>query len=598
MAQKENPKIKEQIIKINNSRLKIISLVSLGFSVFVLFTDFIIHGVWQNKYMYLFKILDIIFTVISVSSVSFFWFYKIKNIALQKVGIILFPFLFIIWSAVITGIGFSTLGLSTLIVVVLLGAFFLYLNLTISIIYFVSSGFALMATLYFLGDFNENYLSLIFLFIPIIGISVLVSARNYKYKINDLFNQEKLAEMNKQLQYSNENLEKEVEKRTSEILIALNKAEESDRLKSAFLTNMSHEIRTPMNGILGFAELLKDPGLTGEQQKEYISIIEKGGERMLNLINNLIDISKVEAGLMEISISEANINEQINYIYTFFKPEVEQKGMHLFFKNTLPEEEAIIRTDREKIYAILTNLVKNAVKYNSKGTIEFGYCLKTNDEPVDLEFFVKDTGVGIARESQETIFKRFNKTTHDENYAIQGAGLGLSISKAYVEMLGGKIWVESQPGEGSTFYFTIPYIIGKKENLVENDVPIFEGYQIKDLKILIAEDDKPSEMLLKIIAKMFGKEIIVARTGMETIEVCRNHPDIDLILMDIQMAGIDGYEATRQIREFNKKVIIIAQTAYAIDGDREKAIEAGCDDYISKPINRTELKRMIEKHFL
>ena len=247
-------------------------------------------------------------------------------------------------------------------------------------------------------------------------------------------------------------------KNQDELVVAKERAEESDHLKSAFLANMSHEIRTPMNGILGFADLLKEKGLTDEEQLMYIDIIRKSGVRMLNIINDLIDISKVESGQMEVNITACNINEQIEYIYIFFKPEVEKKGMELFYKNELPTEKAIINTDREKIYAILTNLVKNAIKYSDEGMIEFGYHLSDElVEPVELTFYVKDTGIGIPYDKQEAIFDRFVQADITDEKALQGAGLGLSITKAYVEMLGGKIWVESQEKDGSTFYFTLPY---------------------------------------------------------------------------------------------------------------------------------------------
>jgi signal transduction histidine kinase len=591
----ENSKIKQHIINANYSRLKIISLISLGFSIFVLFTDFLVHGVWHGENLYLYKILDIIFTIISVSSISFFWLFKIKNINLQKAGIILFPFLFIIWSAVITGIGFNMLGLSTLIVVVLLVAFFLYLNLTISLLYFVSSCFALMTTLYFHGDFNDNSLSLIFLLIPIIVISVLISARNYKNKLNDLFNQEKMVEMNKKLQDSNENLEREVEKRMKEILIALENAKESERLKSAFLTNMSHEIRTPMNGILGFAQLLKEPNLTGEEQQDFISTIEKSGERMLSTINSIIDISKIESGLIKVDIKETNVNEQIEFIYKFFKPEVESKGMQFFFKNSLPLKDSIIKTDPEKIYSVLTNLVKNAIKFTNVGSIEFGYEKKGEY----LEFYVKDTGVGIPQKQQQIIFERFRQGSELINRKYEGSGLGLSISKSYIEMLGGKIWVESEEGKGSVFYFTTPCDAESKEKMAAKDDTsgMNKIYQIKYLNILIVEDDEISHSLLTRTLQKISHKVLHAKTGVEAIESCRKNPDLDLVLMDIRMPDMNGYEATRQIRQFNKDVIIIAQTAYGFSGDREKAIEAGCTDYITKPINKILLFELIRKQY-
>ncbi|MFZ4707674.1 MAG: histidine kinase dimerization/phospho-acceptor domain-containing protein, partial [Bacteroidales bacterium] len=205
-------------------------------------------------------------------------------------------------------------------------------------------------------------------------------------------------------------------KAEQELIFAKEKAEESDRLKSAFLANMSHEIRTPMNGILGFSELLKTPGLTGDEQQEYIRIIEKSGKRMLNIINDIVDISKIEAGLMKVEIRESNINEKIEYIYTFFKPETEAKGLKLSFNNSLPAKEATITTDREKIYAILTNLVKNAIKYTEKGEIEIGYYKKDKY----LEFYVKDTGIGIAKDRQEAIFERFIQADISDKMARQG----------------------------------------------------------------------------------------------------------------------------------------------------------------------------------
>ena len=236
-----------------------------------------------------------------------------------------------------------------------------------------------------------------------------------------------------------------------DIIYAKEKAEESDRLKSAFLANMSHEIRTPMNGILGFAELLKEPSLSGETQQEYIRIIEKAGARMLNIITNIVDISKIESGQMLVNITETNVNEQIDYLEKFFVTEVENKGLNLFIRNSLPSSEAIIKTDREKLYAILTNLIKNAIKYTEKGFIEIG-CQKKVDF---IEFYVKDTGIGVPKDRQEPIFERFIQADISNKMAKHGAGLGLSISKAYVEMLGGKIWMESEMGIGSTFYFTI-----------------------------------------------------------------------------------------------------------------------------------------------
>lgn len=383
------------------------------------------------------------------------------------------------------------------------------------------------------------------------------------------------------------------------LIEAKERAEESDLLKSAFLANMSHEIRTPMNGILGFAELLKKPELTGDEMQKYIGIIEKSGHRMLNIINDIVDISKIESGLMETNIRLVNVNEQVDDVYTFFKPEVEKKGMQLFLKNNLPSKDFKTKTDSEKLGAILINLVKNAIKYTNSGTIEMGVTLKTEKATQVLEFYVRDTGIGIAANRQQAIFDRFVQADIRDKMAKQGAGLGLSISQAYVEMLKGKIWVESTENVGSTFYFTIPYepIRDEKNILPKEPVADDSADFLKKLKVLVAEDDHVSEMLISIILKDFSKEIIAAKNGNEAIEICRQNPDIDLVLMDIRMPEMGGYEATKRIREFNNDVIIIAQTAYGLTGDREKAIAAGCNDYISKPVDENQLLALIEKYF-
>ena len=380
-----------------------------------------------------------------------------------------------------------------------------------------------------------------------------------------------------------------------QLLEAKEKAVESDRLKSAFLANMSHEIRTPMNGILGFADLLKTPDLSGQQQNEYIDIIKKSGKRMLNIINDIVDISKIESGQMRVVIKDTNINTQLEDIHTFFKPEIEEKKINFVLKCGLPKELSVIKTDREKLYAIVTNLVKNALKYTYEGTIELGYSKKDDM----LEFYVKDSGIGIAKDRHAAIFERFIQADIENVNAFQGAGLGLSITRSYVEMLGGEIRVESEERQGATFFFTLPceqnarnggHTVAPKGNVGPFNT-------MKKLKVLIAEDDEISGLLLKILLGNICKEILVAKNGKMAVEICKNNPDIDLVLMDIQMPIMNGYDATRFIRTFNPNVVIIAQTAFGLSGDREKALEAGCTDYISKPFINEDFLMLIQKYF-
>lgn len=288
--------------------------------------------------------------------------------------------------------------------------------------------------------------------------------------------------------------------------------------------------------------------------------------------------------------------------------------MQLLHKIPLSANELIIKTDKEKVYAILTNLVKNAIKYTHKGSVEFGYKKRNNqlavdsknEESFEIEFYVKDTGIGIPKERQNAIFERFIQADIDDKHAYQGAGLGLAICKAYAEMLGGGIWVESNDGnlkngesDGSVFYFTLPYQYEMNSKVENENLPgkKMNTENIRNRTILIADDDEISALLLTNILQTTNHKIIHTKTGKEAIEICQNNTELDLILMDIQMPGINGYKATQEIRKFNKKIPIIAQTAFALAGDKEKAIKAGCDEYISKPIAKKELLSLLVKYF-
>jgi len=258
-----------------------------------------------------------------------------------------------------------------------------------------------------------------------------------------------------------------------------------------------------------------------------------------------------------------------------------------------------VKTDREKVYAVLTNLVKNAIKLTTKGSIAFGY-QKTENE---LEFYVTDTGSGIPEKDRKFVFDRFRQGNEALSRMHEGAGLGLAISKAYIEMLGGKIWIGSNKkttkDNGTTICFSVPYHPVKNQE--KKAAPILNGYAIKiperKLKILIVEDVEFSSLLLSKMVENFTGEFLKVTTGKKAVETCRKNSDIDLILMDISMPEMDGYEAARQIRQFNQNVIIIAQTAHALYGDKEKALAAGCNDYASKPLNLTALSKMIDRYF-
>ena len=389
--------------------------------------------------------------------------------------------------------------------------------------------------------------------------------------------------------------EEEIKTTNHNLILAKEKAEESDRLKSAFLANMSHEIRTPMNGILGFTSLLKEPNLSSEEMETFSAVIERSGARMLDTINNLIDISKIEAEQVEVHLSTVNINTQIDNLYHFFKVESETKELALSFNKGLPDSKSIITTDDEKIYGALTNLIKNAIKFTREGSVSFGYDLKKNF----LEFYIKDTGIGIQKDKQQNIFDRFTQVDLSLSSQYEGSGLGLSITKAYIQMLGGKLWMESKEGVGTTFSFTIPYNTSKGEQTPAEKKPEhrFDSNSSKKINLLIADDDETSRTYLQALAQDKCQTIHFAKDGKEAVAICKKDTDIDLILMDIKMPEMNGYEATKRIRAFNKDVIIIAQTAYALNGDREKALKAKCNDYITKPIAKKDFMELLNNHF-
>jgi signal transduction histidine kinase len=384
-----------------------------------------------------------------------------------------------------------------------------------------------------------------------------------------------------------ERLEKE-----KKLVEAKEKAEESDRLKSAFLANMSHEIRTPMSGIIGFLNLLNEPDLSEENKSTYINIVTQSGQRLLDTINDIIEISKIESGVMQVNESAVNIRELFGFYDGFFRQQADQKGLEYKVINNLPATIEYVRTDKKKLDSIISNLVKNAIKFTPSGSIAF----KCDLEDEHLVFSVKDTGIGIPKERLKSIFERFVQADLSTSRPHEGSGLGLSIVKAYIEMMKGSIRVESQVGRGTEFVFSVPY---KADTEVKSGktMPIPEKKNVSTAaRILIAEDDYASYLFIQKALDGQGFTFFRTTNGEDTIEAVRKDPGFAAVLMDIKMPGISGLDATRKIREFNKTIPIIAQTAYSLAGDRELAIESGCTDYISKPINRRDLVRLISKY--
>ena len=382
-----------------------------------------------------------------------------------------------------------------------------------------------------------------------------------------------------------------------ELIRAKEKAEESDRLKSAFLANMSHEIRTPMNGIIGFSQILKENDYPKEQQKKFIDIIHSRTQHLLHIINDLVDVSKIEANQLTLNFQNFCLNDVMKEIYSVLSNEMksrEKDHIQLKLHLGLNYEESYIQSDFNRFRQIMDNLLKNAIKFTEKGTVKFGY------EPWregSLLFYVKDSGVGIPKDQQEYIFERFRQVDDATMEGREGTGLGLTISKNLVELLGGELWLKSKEGEGSVFYFTLPYK-EKSKKISEKGEKTEQGISNTEEKtFLLIEDDPTSREYIKALLEPEGINLISCETGSEGYEAFMNHPEIDLILIDIKLPDTNGLDLTQKIRSSsqNKDVPVISQTAYAMSGDAKKSIEAGCNDYISKPVDNKELLKKISK---
>lgn len=374
---------------------------------------------------------------------------------------------------------------------------------------------------------------------------------------------------------------------------AKEKAEGSDRLKTSFLQNISHEIRTPMNSILGFINLLQEPDISDDEKQEYYDIIKLSSDRMLNTMHHIIEVAKFESKLIEAEPSNFDLNAEIIQLIELNKPQALGKGLSLRLNIADSHHKFIIRSDKDKVRLILNSLLDNAIKFTDSGTVTIGYKPQTNS----LHFFVKDTGIGIEDDKQQTIFERFMQADTSTTRRYEGTGLGLTLAKAYTDLLGGSISLSSAIGKGSTFQVTLPYkSVVVPEKTAVKLTPDQKTTSESQASVLIVEDDDSNAMYLQLALKQTGIKLIRVDNGLKAVEICRNYPGIQLILMDIKMPVMDGIEATKTIRQFNREVIIIAQTAYVFSDERVKAIEAGCNDFIAKPVNRNQLIKLVNGH--
>ncbi len=375
------------------------------------------------------------------------------------------------------------------------------------------------------------------------------------------------------------------------------KAEESDNLKSAFLSNMSHEIRTPMNAILGFSHLLKSRDIDDATHLEYIEHIVQSGENLIKLINDIIDISKIESNQLEIEVSPCKLNDILDQLYNRFEEILAIENncdISLKLEKAFPDADFTILLDNYRLQQVISYLMTNAIKFAPKGLITFGYSVKNSD----IQFFVKDLGIGIPENRKDFIFKSFGKLEGTQRLNKSGTGLGLSISKSLVELMGGKIWFETKENVGTDFYFTIPLEFSKQKPSESIEIhPQADSESLKTGKktILIAEDELLNYKLLESLLKKTGAEILWAKNGLEAVNIVSTN-QIDLIFMDIKMPGMNGYEATKAIKKLNPKIPIIAQTAFAFSNERQYILQSGCDMYITKPINHQEVYNALNNY--
>ncbi|OQX81256.1 MAG: hypothetical protein B6D61_00980 [Bacteroidetes bacterium 4484_249] len=423
--------------------------------------------------------------------------------------------------------------------------------------------------------------------------------------VRDITNQ-KLAE--EEIKNHRNHLEKLVKQRTKELEeiniqlnIAKNKAEKSDKLKSAFLSNMSHEIRTPMNAIIGFSQLLKEPDITDNAKNEYTDVIISKGNLLLNIINDIIDISKIEADELKINKSACDVNSILDELYLTFlnsKEVIDKPALKLRIVKPYSDKHIVINSDPFRLKQVLSNLIMNAIKFTSEGYCETGFFITDQDDNKKIKFYVKDTGIGISKDKHEIIFDRFRQIDDSHTREFGGTGLGLPISKRIVELLGGEIGVESEVGRGSFFHFTIPYEkVIVTEKIQKTKKSIEKNYYWPDRTILIVEDDQDSFYLLKQSLLNTKVKIIHSLNGKESVEICTTNPDIDLVIMDIQLPEMNGYDATRLIKKHKTDLPVIAQTAYALAGERDECLKAGCDEYIAKPVNMNDLLLVLQRYF-
>lgn len=727
-----------ELVRLNFSRLRYLSLWLLGFSIYLLIADFSFSFSWNELTGDTYKILDFSLFVVAFSFSLYFWFYKKENYQLKDVLSKVFIGLVIFWAILVSFFDASSIAFWTYLITLIFSLFFVYMGKMLTSFY-VWASFSVFLLLTVINDSNiENHLEYFSILFPALILTNILLIKNYNDKVQFIVALAEKKELAEELKNNSDNLEIEIEKQTKhltqsnaellenrkhlqiekerfaslinnlqtgvfylnkngilmelnpalqviinsmaiavnkgmnifesesfldsrflenlkesikshkivfdearykkrdegniyikyyfvplmqeneligilgsidditgiksfeqELIKAKEKAEESDRLKTAFLSNMSHEIRTPMNGILGFSSLLTQTDITNEEYKQYVDIINDAGNQLLNTINGIIDIARIDAKEIVIENKDVNISVLVSQLTKQFSEKAAEKGLQFSVDSFLEESNLTFKCDESKLNSIFSSLINNAIKYTHKGSIAIGGVLKEDY----IEFYVQDSGIGIPEDRQEAVFQKFVQADLEDKDAYQGSGLGLTIAKEYTEFLGGTIRLDSEMGEGTTFYFTIPYKNGLLNQRLadmqfEEDDSKAPGIEVpyRKLHIMVVEDDLVSYTYLNTLLSNFNCKVIHKTNGQDALEYCQEHDDLDMIFMDIRMPRMNGYKTTQEIRKINPNVNIIFQSAHVLQEEKEKSKAAGGNDYLCKPIRKTDLKRIVLRH--